>query len=173
MGESLTKFRRSLAATVLPAVSAATLSMAATLVATPAAAPAQLSTVLAATSTPTIPVNRTRGGVSVGNGLFGMHILHSATAWPKTAAGAALPVGFERVWDDNTTWRDIQPTAPSTNPLTPDDPNKWKWARLDQQVATARSHGAYVEVTLGQTPQWALDPTQPMGTDDWYGAGAA
>jgi polysaccharide biosynthesis protein PslG len=162
-GESLSKLRRSLAtAAALPTVIAATLSMA-PLVTNPAAAPARISAVLAATRTPTIPVNRTRGGPSVGKGLFGMHIIHSSTRWPRTAGGAALPVGFERIWDDKATWLDIQPNAPT----------EWIWTRLDQQVATARSHRAYVEVTLGQTPQWALDPTNATETGDWYGPGAA
>jgi putative glycosyl hydrolase len=171
-GESLSKLRRSLAtAAALPTAIAATLSMA-PLVASPAAAPAQISAVMAATRTPTIPVNRTRGGLSVGKGLFGMHVIHSSTAWPRTAGGAALPVGFERIWDDKATWRDIQPTAPSTNPLTPDDPQtNWNWKdHLDPQVVTAHNHGAFVEITLGQTPGWASSRPTEAG---WYGAGAA
>jgi polysaccharide biosynthesis protein PslG len=164
----LTKLRRSLAtAAALPTVIAATLSMA-PLVASPAAAPARISAVLATTRTPTIPVNRTRGGPSVGKGLFGMHV-HSHTAWPRTAGGAALPVGFERVWDDKATWLDIQPKQP--DPVVTEDPqNAWEWGNLDKQVATARSHGAYVEVTLGQTPGWASSRPTEAG---WYGEGAA
>src|SRR3954447_26782857 len=152
-------------AAALPTVTAATFSLA-PLVATPAAGPGQPTTVMAAARTPSIPVNRTRGGLGVGKGLFGMH-MHSATAWPRTAGGAALPVGFERIWDDKATWRDIQPTAP--NLLTPDA--NWKWSRLDQQVATASTKNSYIEVTLGQTPQWASSKPSEIG--DWYGAGAA
>src|SRR3954447_391072 len=107
----------------------------------------------AATTIPTIPVDRKAHGPLVTAALFGMHVLHSPTVWPN------VPVTSERIWDDKVTWADIEP-----------QPGVWDFTRLDQQIATARSHGASVVITLGQSPTWA---SSRPNEDDLYGSGAA
>jgi hypothetical protein len=85
--------------------------------------------------------------------MFGMHILHAPDTWPT------VPVGAVRIWDDFTTWRDLEPHA-----------GVWRWSELDQRVATARSHHAFVLLVLGQTPKWASSLPHDSGA---YGRGAA
>lgn len=82
-----------------------------------------------------------------------MHILHSPDTWPS------VPVGAVRLWDDRTTWRDLEP-----------QPGVWDWSELDQRVATARSHHAFILLVLGQTPKWASSLPHDKGA---YGRGAA
>jgi hypothetical protein len=64
-----------------------------------------------------------------------------------------------RIWDDNATWRDLEP-----------QPGVWHWSKLDARVATARSHHAFVLLVLGQTPKWASSLPRDRGA---YGRGAA
>jgi hypothetical protein len=85
--------------------------------------------------------------------MFGMHILHSPSIWPT------VPVRAVRIWDDFTTWRDLEP-----------HPGVWRWSQLDHRVATARAHHAFVLLVLGQTPRWASALPHDSGA---YGRGAA
>src|SRR4051812_7141534 len=45
---------------------------------------------------------------------FGMHVLHPAQGWPS------VPVGAYRIWDNYTTWRDLEASRGS-----------WNWTQLD------------------------------------------
>jgi hypothetical protein len=58
--------------------------------------------------------------------------------WPP------FKVRILRLWDTGTTWLDLEPRA-----------GEWHFDRLDFFVAEARTHGAEVMLTLGQTPSWA------------------
>jgi hypothetical protein len=68
-------------------------------------------------------------------------------SWPS------VPIGVVRLWDANTTWRDLNPA-----------PGVWNWAPLDNAVEAARVRGAIPLLPLGQTPQWASSrPTETNG----------
>jgi hypothetical protein len=83
---------------------------------------------------------------------FGMHVLHPTQGWPS------IPVGAYRLWDDSTTWRDLEPRR-----------GTWNWTRLDSLVNGAEARGASVELVLGQTPTWASSLPNLRGL---YGDGA-
>ena len=87
---------------------------------------------------------------------FGMHY-HMAGrdgTWPDA------PVGWLRLWDTGTSWREIQP-----------DRDRWDFHILDAAVANARAHHATISLVLGQSPAWAS--SKPAETNAFYGAGAA
>src|SRR4051812_22914279 len=83
---------------------------------------------------------------------FGMHLLHPAEGWPS------VPVGAYRIWDDHTTWRDLEPTR-----------GTWNWTQLDSVVDGAQARGALPALVLGQTPTWASSLPHQRGL---YGDGA-
>lgn len=114
-----------------------------------------------ATTTPIIPVDRKSHGSRITSAFFGMHVLHSPTVWPT------VPVSSLRIWDDHVTWADLQPNQPT---LLDSGWDETALSRLDQQVANARSHGASVIITLGQSPTWASSRPNEVG---YYGDGAA
>lgn len=92
---------------------------------------------------------------------FGVHhnlVADPASPWPKA------PVGAVRLWDSGVSWRDVEPAD-----------NQWNWAKLDQQVAVARSKGADPMIVLGGTPQWASarGKSVPPGSEPLLGPGAA
>ncbi len=87
---------------------------------------------------------------------FGMHY-HAVGrdgSWPDA------PVGFMRLWDTGTSWREIQPERA-----------RWDFSILDAAVANARAHHAKVSLVLGQSPVWAS--SRPAEANAFYGAGAA
>jgi hypothetical protein len=88
----------------------------------------------------------------VTSAFFGMHVLHPALGWPM------VPVGTYRIWDNQTTWRDLEPTR-----------GTWNWTQLDSVVDGAQARSASVELVLGQTPAWASSLPRQRGL---YGAGA-
>jgi hypothetical protein len=86
---------------------------------------------------------------------FGLHVhgVKNGNPWPK------VPFGFIRLWDSNTTWREIEPEKGS-----------WRFQVLDRYVQLAENAGVEVLLTLGQTPAWAaLNPLSPSP----YAAGAS
>lgn len=85
------------------------------------------------------------------NEVFGMHIhgLARGVAWPP------LPIGYLRLWDSGTKWRDLEPER-----------GNWNFTTLDLYVDTAQKNGAKVLMTLGQPPAWAAarpDSESPYG----------
>ncbi|NHC14610.1 GH39 family glycosyl hydrolase [Motilibacter deserti] len=62
-----------------------------------------------------------------------------------------MDFGSVRLWDDGTTWADLQPA-----------PSRWNWEPLDRAVAAAERAGLRPMLVLGQTPAWASsDPRAP------------
>ena len=87
---------------------------------------------------------------------FGMHYhdVGRNGTWPEA------PIGWMRLWDTGTSWREVQPERA-----------RWDFSVLDAAVANARAHHATVSLVLGQSPAWASSkPAQPGA---FYGAGAA
>lgn len=68
---------------------------------------------------------------------FGMH-MHHAQNWPT------VPFGSLRLWDDGTSWTEIEKTRGTSN-----------WTAFDKWLGLARSSGADVLYVFGRTPQWA------------------
>lgn len=122
------------------------------------------ATVLAGYAEPTRPpVERT---------LFG---IHAPADWVSDVASGYngpikeetipdIPVGYLRLWDTKTTWRDLEPER-----------GQWQWRLLDKQIEMAQILDANVMLTLGGTPAWADEPgddiaasvTSPPKLDSW------
>lgn len=86
---------------------------------------------------------------------FGLHVhgVGIGNPWPQ------IPFGFVRLWDSNTTWREIEPAK-----------GQWDFTVLDRYVRLAENNQVSILLTLGQTPAWAaLNPQAPSP----YAAGAS
>ena len=95
---------------------------------------------------------------------FGLHVhgVGNGNPWPT------VPFGFIRLWDSNTTWREIEP-----------EKGVWRFEVLDRYVTLSEANGVKILLTLGQTPAWAAaDPSSaspyapgasspPRNLDDW------
>jgi hypothetical protein len=96
-------------------------------------------------------------GPAVQPAFFGMHITQpTGHGWPQ------VPIGSWRIWDNGTTWAELQPNGP----------NEWSQpalAKLDAAVNTARAHGVQPILVLGQTPRWAS--SDPSDSQSVYGPG--
>ncbi len=88
----------------------------------------------------------------VGPSFFGLHD-SSPTSWPRAQ------VGQIRLWDSGVSWREIETAK-----------GRYDFARLDSQVAAARSHHAKVLLVLGQSPRFHSRHPHKWGS---YGRGAA
>jgi hypothetical protein len=82
---------------------------------------------------------------------FGMHINHRATAWPNAGFGSY------RLWDDQTSWSDIN----TSNGV-------YDWSNLDSWVSKAQQHNVQLMYTFGRTPKWA---SSAPATSCNYGSG--
>lgn len=91
--------------------------------------------------------------IAIGPGLFGLHINDPLAHYPTA------PFGTVRLWDNGTSWRDLQPT-----------PTRYDFSRLDAQVARLRAARKDIVMVLGVTPQWASKRPQEAGN---YGPGSA
>lgn len=70
-----------------------------------------------------------------------------------------VPVGYLRLWDTETTWRDLEPTK-----------GQWEWRKLNKQIEMAQILNARVMLVLGGTPEWAGDgsvQSKPKSLADW------
>ena len=99
--------------------------------------------------------------------LFG---IHAPANWfsdiPSGAEGPTypetipnVPVGYLRLWDTETTWRDIEPTK-----------GAFDWRKLERQIQTGQVLDAKVMYVLGGTPGWAADgsvTSAPKNVADW------
>jgi len=110
-------------------------------------------------SAPTMP--------AVGRDLFGVHApadwfsdVKSGTEGPTDPATIpSVPVGYVRLWDTETTWRDLEPTK-----------GAFVWRKLSKQIETAQVLNAKVMLVLGGTPAWAGSggvTDNPRNLDDW------
>lgn len=90
----------------------------------------------------------------IGPAFFGMH--DSAIS---VGSVPGVPTGAIRLWDDGTSWRDIE----SRNGV-------FDFSRLDTAVQTARAAGLRPLVVLGQTPQFHATVPDAAGA---YGPGAS
>jgi polysaccharide biosynthesis protein PslG len=121
--------------------------------------PAATSEPLRGYGTPTGPV--------IDRHLFGMHA--PANWFSDEASGAegptypetipSVPVGYLRLWDTETTWRDIEPTK-----------GQFIWRKLERQIQSAQVLDAKVMMVLGGTPAWAGDgsvTSAPNSISDW------
>jgi hypothetical protein len=98
--------------------------------------------------------------------LFGMHapadwVSDVATGFNGpilTETIPNVPVGYLRLWDTQTTWRDLEPT-----------PGNWQWRFLDKQIEMGQLLDARVMLVLGGTPAWAGNGaiTAPPKVDSW------
>lgn len=71
-----------------------------------------------------------------------------------------VPYGYVRLWDTETTWRDIEPTK-----------GNFVWRKLEKQIQVAQQKDAHVMLVLGGTPGWANGgggpQNPPTSIDDW------
>ncbi len=115
--------------------------------------------ILASYSAPTMP--------AVGRDLFGIHApadwfsdVKSGTEGPTDPATIpTVPVGYVRMWDTETTWRDLEPTK-----------GTFVWRKLSKQIETAQVLNAKVMMVLGGTPAWAGNGSaadNPKSIADW------
>ncbi|MFZ0665642.1 MAG: glycosyl hydrolase [Acidimicrobiales bacterium] len=98
---------------------------------------------------------------TIASGQFGADIInYDDMEWgaDSDASYPSVALGMVRIWDDGTTWLNVEPS-----------PGEWNFTALDRQVSQARSKGARVLYVLGQTPEWAS--SDPRSTDI-YGRGA-
>ena len=115
--------------------------------------------------------NQPKTGDVVSRHLFGIHapanwFSHQATnADEKDVDGPidpdtvpSVPVGYVRMWDTETTWKDLEPAK-----------GQFNWYKLSKQIQVAQQRDAKVMLVLGGTPGWAGgSPTSPPNSiDDW------
>ena len=81
-------------------------------------------------------------GTTVQANLFGMHVFNVQDGvWPT------VPIGSLRLWDNETTWAQIEPQQ-----------NQFNWTKLDKAVETAQANGVNdILMVLAGTPAWATD----------------
>ncbi len=81
-------------------------------------------------------------GTTVQSDLFGMHVFNVQDGvWPT------VPIGSLRLWDNETTWAQIETSKGVFN-----------WDKLDKAVATAKANGVTdILMVLAGTPAWATD----------------
>ncbi len=93
------------------------------------------------------------GGIPATN--FGMHIHRAATTtpWP------AVTFGSWRLWDADTTWFHLEPSA-----------GAWHFDLMDQYVALAEKHNVDLLLPLGFCPAWAS--SRPDETSPYFPPGA-
>jgi hypothetical protein len=109
-------------------------------------------------------------GTTVQRTLFGMHVFNAQTGnWPT------IPIGSLRLWDNDTSWAQIEKQR-----------GVYDWTTLDGAVATAQKSGMNdILMVLAGTPAWATDtpgavalpvpgasgmPTNPVFWDEWVTA---
>lgn len=88
-----------------------------------------------------LPLQNLKGTV-VPQSLFGMHVFNlEDNVWPT------VPIGGIRLWDNETTWSQIETAQ-----------DQFQWGKLDTAVATARANGVNdILLVLAGTPAWASD----------------
>ncbi|AGS80957.1 beta-1,4 xylanase [Caulobacter phage Cr30] len=116
-------------------------------------------------------------GKRIPRSFFGMHLLHPDsignyggwTGYPETPIHD-LGYGSYRIWDNDCTWRALEPSKGS-----------YYWTRMDQIVDRLEARGLEILYTMGQPPPWATggeaDPTHinsaryngkpPENLQDW------
>jgi hypothetical protein len=70
--------------------------------------------------------------------------------WNRVGDLPSVPFGGLRLWDTETTWAQLEPSA-----------GTYDWSELDAWLALAGRNGKDVLYTFGRTPQWAsMRPTE-------------
>jgi cytochrome c2 len=106
-------------------------------------------------------------GAPIDRHLFGIHapadwVSDEASGFDGDINPATIPnvpVGYLRLWDTETTWRDIEPTN-----------GQYVWRKLNKQIEMAQILDARVMLVLGSTPAWAGDgsvQSNPRNIADW------
>ena len=99
----------------------------------------------AATAAPSSAVKGLKGQV-IPASLFGMHIQNA-----EIGSWATVPIGALRLWDNQTSWANIEKTQ-----------GNFDWTTLDKAVATSQSHGVNdILMVLAGTPAWASSDPSP------------
>jgi len=127
---------------------------------------------LASTVPPVTASDRPAGYGSPTSPVIDRHLfgIHAPANWfsdiPSGAEGPTypetipnVPVGYLRLWDTETTWRDIEPTK-----------GAFDWRKLERQIQTGQVLDAKVMYVLGGTPAWAGDgsvTSAPKNVADW------
>ncbi len=127
---------------------------------------------LASSQTPPVSTTVLSGygtpqGAPIDRHLFGIHapadwVSDVATGFDGDINPATIPnvpVGYLRLWDTETTWRDIEPAN-----------GQYDWRKLGKQIEMAQILNARVMLVLGGTPAWAGDgsvQSNPRSIDDW------
>ncbi|MEI7453275.1 MAG: beta-galactosidase [Actinomycetes bacterium] len=78
---------------------------------------------------------------------------------PEETGTPAVPSAYFRLWDMQTSWKDINPA-----------PGQFEWSVLDKRMAQVKKAGAKALLVLGLTPQWAGSST---AGDPRWGVGTA
>lgn len=108
---------------------------------------AALLTAPAASARPaSAPTAQIPKGTVIDRSMFGMHVANAEFGtWPN------VPVGSFRLWDNRTSWANIEATQ-----------GNFDWTNLDNAVATAQAHGVNdILMVLAGTPIWASDDSSP------------
>ena len=86
-------------------------------------------------------------GTKITPGMFGMHVKDlEFGSWPT------IPVGAIRLWDNRTSWANIEASQ-----------GNFDWTNLDKAVATAQANGVNdILMVLAGTPSWATDDPSPL-----------
>lgn len=86
-------------------------------------------------------------GTKIQPGMFGMHVKDlEFGSWPT------IPVGAIRLWDNRTSWTNIETAQ-----------GNFDWTNLDKSVATAKANGVNdILMVLAGTPAWATTDPSPL-----------
>ena len=99
----------------------------------------------AASAAPSPAVKGLQGQV-IPASLFGMHIQNA-----EIGSWATVPIGALRLWDNQTSWANIEKTQ-----------GNFDWTTLDKAVATSQAKGVNdILMVLAGTPAWASDDPSP------------
>ena len=92
------------------------------------------------------PAAQLAKGTVIDRSLFGMQVANAEYGqWPT------VPVGSFRLWDNQTSWAQIEKSQ-----------GNFDWTNLDNAVATAQAHGVKdILMVLAGTPAWATDDPSP------------
>jgi hypothetical protein len=110
---------------------------------------AMVTSVIAAAPSQAAPQPKTDlKGTVVDRSLFGMHVFNVQTGtWPT------IPIGALRLWDNQTTWGQVEKTK-----------GVFDWTNLDNAVATSQKNGVNdILMVLAGTPAWATDAPNSGG----------
>ena len=86
------------------------------------------------------------------NNSFGFDIHNPLLHWPSE------PFHYWRMWDDSVDWAHVEPA-----------PGVFDFSLLDQYVALAQQHNVTIVYVAGNTPEWAAQNPNSVGTEGLRG----